>query len=97
MSAAGVRVPRARVVAGRTLRGMRANPTLGAGVVILAVVVVVAVLAPILAPDPADAGNATHPLSVLLAPSGSHPFGTDEVAAICSRGSCTGAVPRCRS
>lgn len=79
MSAAGVRVPRARVVAGRTLRGMRANPTLGAGVVILAVVVVVAVLAPILAPDPADAGNATHPLSVLLAPSGSHPFGTDEV------------------
>jgi peptide/nickel transport system permease protein len=63
----------------RLLRSSRANPTLAAGAFTLAVIVLIAVLAPVLAPDPADAGNATHPMAVLLAPSSAHPFGTDEV------------------
>jgi peptide/nickel transport system permease protein len=44
-----------------------------------AVIVLVAILAPLLAPYPADAGSATHPLSVLLPPSAQHWFGTDQV------------------
>lgn len=63
----------------RLLRAARANPTLAAGALVLAVVVFVAVFAPLLAPFPGDAGNATHPTAVLLAPSSAHPFGTDEV------------------
>lgn len=55
------------------------NPTLVLGVVLLAVIVLVALLAPWLAPDPADAGTATHPFQVLSAPSSAHPFGTDLV------------------
>jgi peptide/nickel transport system permease protein len=57
----------------------RRNPTLVLGVVLLAVIVLVALLAPWLAPDPADAGTATHPFKVLAAPSSAHPFGTDLV------------------
>jgi peptide/nickel transport system permease protein len=50
-----------------------------AGVVLLALIVLAALLAPWLAPDPADAGTATHPFRVLAAPSSAHPFGTDLV------------------
>ena len=61
-------------------RGLaRRNPTLVLGVVLLAVIVLVALLAPWLAPDPADAGTATHPFHVLAGPSSAHPFGTDLV------------------
>ena len=44
-----------------------------------AAIVFIAFFAPLLAPYPHDAGSATHPLSVLLAPSASHLFGTDQV------------------
>lgn len=75
MTALAQRRPRARVVLGE----LRGHPTLAAGAILLAVVVLLAVFAPVVAPDPGDAGNATHPTQVLLAPSWTHPFGTDEV------------------
>jgi peptide/nickel transport system permease protein len=58
---------------------LRRNPLLTAGAALSLLVVVVAVLAPVLAPYPNDAGNATHPASTLLAPSGQHLFGTDQL------------------
>jgi peptide/nickel transport system permease protein len=62
------------------LRGqLRSNPTLALGLAIVAALVVLALLAPVLAPHPEDARTATDPLSVLLGPSGDHPFGTDTV------------------
>jgi peptide/nickel transport system permease protein len=62
------------------LRGqLRRNPTLALGLVIVAALVVLAVLAPVLAPHPEDARTATDPLSVLLGPSSDHLFGTDTV------------------
>jgi peptide/nickel transport system permease protein len=39
----------------------------------------VAVLAPLIAPFPEDAGSATHPLETLEPPSAQHYFGTDQV------------------
>lgn len=67
-------------VRGRGLvRSLRANPLLLVGILLAAALVLVALLAPLLAPDPADAGSATHPLVSLLGPSWSHPFGTDAV------------------
>jgi peptide/nickel transport system permease protein len=66
-----------------TRRGLRAvlrgNPTLAVGLALLAVLVVIGVLAPWLAPHPEDARTATDPTSVLLGPSSEHPFGTDAV------------------
>ena len=49
------------------------------GAVLSLLVVVVALLAPLLAPYPADAGSATHPFAVLKPPSAVHWFGTDNV------------------
>jgi len=60
-------------------RGLRANPLLVVGAVASACVVIVALLAPLLAPFPADAGTATHPFAVLHPPSAQHWFGTDNV------------------
>jgi peptide/nickel transport system permease protein len=60
-------------------RGLRANPLMALGAVLCLLVVVVALLAPVLAPYPADAGSATHPFSVLRPPSALHWFGTDNV------------------
>jgi peptide/nickel transport system permease protein len=57
----------------------RRNPTMTAGLVVLALIVAVAVLAPWIAPDPGDASTATHPFQVLQGPSSAHPFGTDLV------------------
>src|SRR5918992_3154749 len=80
--------PETAVVEGRLLppggaRGVRAaarrNPLLAVGAVLCLVIAVAAVLAPLIAPFPADAGNATHPLETLRAPSSTHPFGTDQV------------------
>jgi peptide/nickel transport system permease protein len=72
--AAPVPVPQARK------RGFaRRNPTLVLGIVLLALILLVALLAPWLAPDPGDAGTATHPFNVLKGPSSAHPFGTDLV------------------
>jgi peptide/nickel transport system permease protein len=64
---------------GVTWRAFKANPllTIGGGLVLL--IVIVAIFAPLLAPFAGDAGTATHPFSVLHAPSSSHWFGTDEV------------------
>jgi peptide/nickel transport system permease protein len=60
-------------------RGLRANPLLVAGAVMVLVIIVVAVFAPLLAPYPGDAGSATHPFAVLHPPSARHWFGTDNV------------------
>ena len=64
---------------GALRRGLRANPLLLAGAATSALIVLVALLAPLLAPFPADAGTATHPFLVLHAPSARHWFGTDNV------------------
>ena len=58
---------------------LRANPLLAAGGGVAALIVVVAVLAPLLAPFPGDAGTATNPFAVLRPPSAQHWFGTDHV------------------
>jgi peptide/nickel transport system permease protein len=58
---------------------LRRNPLLVAGAVLCIAIALVAVLAPLLAPFPDDAGIATHPLETLQAPSAQHPFGTDQV------------------
>ena len=60
-------------------RGLRANPLLVAGGAMSVLIVAIAVLAPLLAPFPADAGSATHPFAVLDPPSAQHWFGTDNV------------------
>ena len=60
-------------------RGLRANPLLVVGAVASACIVIVALLAPLLARFPADAGTATHPFAVLHPPSAQHWFGTDNV------------------
>jgi peptide/nickel transport system permease protein len=60
-------------------RGLRANPLLVLGAVLSLLIVVVALLAPALAPFPGDAGSATHPFTVLRPPSAQHWFGTDNV------------------
>jgi peptide/nickel transport system permease protein len=57
----------------------RRNPTLVLGIVLLALILLAALLAPWLAPDPGDASTATHPFNVLKPPSSAHPFGTDLV------------------
>lgn len=57
----------------------RRNPLLVVGAVLCLAIAVAAVLAPLIAPFPADAGDATHPLETLEAPSSTHPFGTDQV------------------
>jgi peptide/nickel transport system permease protein len=60
-------------------RGLRANPLLVAGGFLVLAVVAVALLAPLIAPVPADAGTATDPFTVLRPPSAAHLFGTDQV------------------
>jgi peptide/nickel transport system permease protein len=73
-------IPAAVLPRGQALRrGLRANPLLLAGALTALFIVVVAVLAPLLAPFPADAGSATNPFAVLRAPSAQHWFGTDQV------------------
>ena len=57
----------------------RRNPLLVVGAVLCLVIAVAAVLAPLIAPFPADAGDATHPLDTLEAPSSTPLFGTDQV------------------
>src|SRR5215212_2073921 len=64
---------------GRVLAAARRNPLLAVGMLLCVVIAVVAVLAPLIAPFPEDAGSATHPLETLQAPSSAHLFGTDQV------------------
>jgi peptide/nickel transport system permease protein len=63
----------------RLRRGLAANPLLIAGAGVAALIVIAALLAPLLAPFPGDAGTATHPFTVLRPPSARHWFGTDNV------------------
>jgi peptide/nickel transport system permease protein len=58
---------------------LRKNPLLTAGGAVSLLIVLVALLAPLITPYPADAGNATHPFAVLKPPSAAHWFGTDQV------------------
>jgi peptide/nickel transport system permease protein len=78
----------AKIPRGAALRrGLRANPLLVVGAVASACIVVVALLAPLLAPFPGDAGTATNPFAVLHPPSAQHWFGTDNVGRdVLSRG-----------
>jgi peptide/nickel transport system permease protein len=77
---APVPTPAAALPRGQALRrGLGANPLLVAGILAAALIVAVALLAPLLAPFPGDAGTATHPFSVLRPPSARHWFGTDQV------------------
>jgi peptide/nickel transport system permease protein len=70
----------AKIPRGAALRrGLRANPLLVVGAVASTCIVVVALLAPLLAPFPGDAGTATHPFAVLHPPAAQHWFGTDNV------------------
>ncbi|MGO9142469.1 MAG: ABC transporter permease [Streptosporangiaceae bacterium] len=68
-------IPRGRAL----LAWLRANPLITVGALVAALIVCVALFAPLLAPYPADAGSATHPFQVLKAPSAQHWFGTDQV------------------
>lgn len=69
----------APVAAQRTRGWLRSNPLLAIGGAMSALIVIVAVLAPLIAPDPGDAGSATNPFAVLHPPSAHHWFGTDQV------------------
>jgi peptide/nickel transport system permease protein len=72
----GLEPPRLR---GRVRSAARDNPLLAVGMVMCAAIALIAILAPLIAPFPADAGSATHPLETLRAPSSAHLFGTDQV------------------
>jgi peptide/nickel transport system permease protein len=63
----------------RLLRLSGASPLITTGGVVALLIVLVALLAPLVAPFPADAGSATHPEFALQAPSLHHLFGTDQV------------------
>ena len=63
----------------RLRRWVRGNPLLAVGGLVVLLLIVVAVLAPWIAPYPGDAGTATHPFAILKPPSVAHPFGTDQV------------------
>jgi len=57
----------------------RRYPLLAVGLVMALAIVALGLLAPWIAPYPADAGSATDPSAVLLPPSQAHLFGTDQV------------------
>jgi peptide/nickel transport system permease protein len=60
-------------------RLLGASPLITAGGAVALLIVLVALLAPLLAPFPGDAGSATNPVAALQAPSLHHLFGTDQV------------------
>ena len=57
----------------------RRNPLLAVGAAIALALVVVALLAPVVAPYPEDARTASHPQATLEPPSSAHLFGTDQL------------------
>jgi len=61
------------------VRALRRDRMAATGAIIVLVICAVALLAPLIAPYPADAGSATDPVHALLAPSRAHLFGTDQV------------------
>ena len=60
-------------------RLLRSSPLITAGGAVALLIVLVALVAPLLAPFPGDAGSATNPVAALQAPSLHHLFGTDQV------------------
>jgi peptide/nickel transport system permease protein len=60
-------------------RLLGASPLITAGGAVALLIVLAALLAPLLAPFPGDAGSATNPVAALQAPSLHHLFGTDQV------------------
>ena len=52
------------------VHALRRNPLMLTGAAIALLLVLAAVLAPVIAPHPADAGTATNPVASLLPPSG---------------------------
>jgi peptide/nickel transport system permease protein len=58
---------------------VKRNPLMITGAAIALAITLIALAAPLLAPFPADAGSATHPVIALQAPSAHHLFGTDQV------------------
>jgi peptide/nickel transport system permease protein len=60
-------------------RSLRRNPLLTVGTALSLLIVLAGLLAPLIAPHPADAYVATHPTQTLLPPSGAHLFGTDQL------------------
>jgi peptide/nickel transport system permease protein len=60
-------------------RLLRSSPLITTGGAVALLIVLVALLAPLLAPFPGDAGSATNPVAALQAPSLHHLFGTDQV------------------
>jgi peptide/nickel transport system permease protein len=77
VEAVGARGPRG--LARSLFSWAHGNPLLVVGGSMVLVVAVVAVFAPLIAPYPADAGSATHPLEIFKPPSAAHLFGTDQV------------------
>jgi peptide/nickel transport system permease protein len=73
----GVRASEAGPALGRAIGYVARRPGLAFGLGIVIVLAVGAVLAPVLAPFPGDAGNDTNLLAALLPPGGVHPLGTD--------------------
>lgn len=61
------------------LRHLARQPLLAVGLATATVVIALGLLAPWLAPFPADAVSATHPASALLPPGADHWFGTDAI------------------
>jgi len=58
---------------------LRQNKLMALGLGLALLFVALGLLAPLMAPYPADAGTATHPTEALLAPGSEHLFGTDQV------------------
>lgn len=63
----------------KALRQLGRSPLSVAGLVIVAIIVLVAIFGPLLVPYPKDAHGAVHIAQKLRAPSASHWFGTDQV------------------
>jgi peptide/nickel transport system permease protein len=78
-SSPGLRRLSLRGPLGVLVTGLRRDRLAAVGAVIVVLIVLLAVFAQWIAPHPADAGTATDPVNSLLAPSWSHPFGTDQV------------------
>ena len=75
-------------------RFLRANPLIATGGMIALLIVLIAVVAPLVVPYPADAGAATHPEMALQAPSGNICSAPTRSAGTCSPGCSRG--PGCR-
>jgi peptide/nickel transport system permease protein len=64
---------------GQAAAAIRRNPLMTVGAVVSLLIVAIGVLAPVIATHPGDAYTAAHPTQTLIAPSGEHWFGTDQL------------------